>query len=164
MGYVVARILAIDPGARPGFAVLTDGVITKAGWRPEEFDGVDYDEVVVEDQFAAAHIFRSGKKVRVSRAAQQTLSWTAGRLFERFRAQAKFRVPVSTWRRALWGPSAGRLPKPVVLARGKPLVPEAWWRDVPASHQPDVIEACLIGLAWATKMTHAARKKCLVKT
>lgn len=156
--------MAVDPGARPGLAVYRDGVLIQAGWRPEEFDDAHYDELVVENQFAAAHIFRNGKKVRVSRASQQTLSWTAGRLFERFSADAKFRVPVDAWRRALWGPTAGRLPKPVVLARGKPLIPPAWWVDVPSAHQADVVEACLIGLAWVSKITPAIRKKCRVKT
>lgn len=152
-------ILAIDPGAKPGFAWFKDGLLLNWGDDPAHFDtDFPYDELVIEAQFAATHIYRNGRRVRVSRASQQGLSFTAGRLFERFPATKKFRVPVVAWRGALW-PGVARVPKKVILARLEKLVDPAVW----AGQTDDTREAIGIGLGWQ-KMTAAARKKCLVKT
>ncbi len=155
------RQLFVDPGAKPGFALFHDGALVNWGDDWESFqvpDGQKYDELVLEDQHAAASIYRNGRKVRVSRKSQGGLFFVAGRLFERFTATAKYRVPILTWRGALW-PGVARVPKHVILARLEKLVaPEVW-----AGQTDDTREAIGIGLAWQ-RMTAAARKKCLVKT
>ena len=149
------RVLAIDPGANPGFCLTEDGVPVWAGWQypPTE----DLDELVIEGQYAATHIYRNGRRVRVSRSSQQGLSFTAGRLFERFAATRKYRINPSDWRGVLW-PGATRLPKPVVLARLRTTIPEELYRHVPKTHQADVIEAIGISMAWA-RLTPARKRK-----
>ncbi len=157
----MSRQLFVDPGAKGGFALFIDGVLENWGHAPEDFDAPDgepYDALVLEDQHAAASIYRNGRKVRVSRKSQGGLFFIAGRLFERFPAAMKFRVPILVWRGALW-PGVARVPKKVVLARLEKLVdPHVW-----AGQTDDTREAIGIGMAWQ-KMTAAARKKCLVKT
>jgi len=154
----VWRLLACDPGANPGFAEFEDGELVGCGWKPADFiaDGAIYDEFVIEAQHAATHIYRNGRRVAVSRRSQQTLSFTAGRLFERFDAVRKFQISANDWRRVLW-PGSRSLPKKTVLAR---LRPE--WGDrvagFPAKHQPDVLEAIGIGLAWL-KLSDAAKAR-----
>lgn len=142
---VGVRVLCIDPGAKPGFCLTDDGSYQWVDWR-EPPQGV-LDELVIEDQFAAAHLYRNGKKVRVRRASQMALSFTAGMLFERFPATRKYRIGADAWRRILW-PGSVRLTKPVVLAR---LEPEygALVADVPKTHRADVLEAVGISAAWA---------------
>lgn len=139
-------LLAIDPGANPGFAWFRDGELVGASAEWTRLPPGAYDALVIEDQHAATHIYRNGKRVKVARKSQQTLSFTAGRLFERFDAAAKYRIPANAWRRVLW-PGAVSIPKRTVLAR---LVPD--WADavahVPAKNRPDVLEAIGIGLAW----------------
>lgn len=139
------RILACDPGARPGYCLVENGIIVWAGWENPPAHGLD--EFLCEDQYAATHIYRNGRRVRVSRKSQQSLSFTAGRLFERYPAERKYRIAPDAWRRILW-PGAVRLTKVVVLARLRPeyghLV-EAF----PKKHQPDVLEAVGIAVAWS---------------
>lgn len=140
------RVIAIDPGASAGFAYWVQGVILFAGAPPDAAHAPPADELVVEAQHAATHIYRNGQRVRVSRKSQQTLSFTAGRLLERFAAERKYQVPVADWRRALW-PPASRLTKKVVLARLE--------RDyghlvtTTGKARADVLEAVGIAMAWA---------------
>ncbi len=140
------RVLCIDPGAKPGFCLTQNGGIQCLGWEDDgEYD--DVDELVIEDQFAAAYIYRDGKRVKVSRKSQMTLAHTAGRLLERYSAERKYRIAPDAWRRILW-PGAVRLTKKVVLAR---LTPE-YGHSVagfPKTHQGDVLEAIGISQAWA---------------
>lgn len=141
-------ILAIDPGAKPGFCLYGGGVLYASHTPPPAPAVAD---LVIEDQHAATHIYRGGKKVAVSRKSQQGLSFTAGRLFERYAPLATsgaYRIPVADWRRALWK-TATRLTKPVVLARlhkdfGQHV------EGIPAKHQGDVLEAIGIAVAWST--------------
>lgn len=146
------RVLACDPGAKPGFCSWDDEGIQGVHYDPEVFMPDDvhprwYDEAVFEAQHAATHIYRNGRRVPVSRRSQQGLSFTAGRLFERFRAERKYRIPVADWRRILW-PGASRLTKPVVLARlgaeYSTLV-----THIPKAHQGDCLEAIGIAVAWS---------------
>lgn len=152
----MSRVLTIDPGANPGFCLVEDGVILRA---THESFGVPFalDELVIEGQYAATHVYRNGRRVRVSRASQQGLSFTAGRLFERYDAARKYRIQPSQWRSVLW-PGATRLPKPVVLARLRTMVDPELYAHVPKRNQPDVIEAIGIALAWA-KLTPARKRK-----
>ncbi len=142
------RVLCIDPGAKPGFCVTDEGAIVSLSWVTPELDPDEpLDELVVEAQFAATHVYRNGKRVRISRRSQQSLSFTAGRLFERFPAERKYQIQPDAWRRVLW-PGAVRLTKKVVLAR---LTPEYGHlvAGFPKTHQPDVLEAIGISQAWA---------------
>lgn len=151
-------ILAIDPGAKPGFAVFVDGALWTLSANPEDVSGLTYDAMVIEDQYAAAYIYRGGRRVRVSRKSQQGLSFTAGRLFERFTADRKYRVPVSEWRGVLW-PRATRLTKPVVLARLRLGMPAGVLTPLTTE---DMIEAWGIGKAFMG-MDADTRKKFLRK-
>ncbi len=139
------RVLCIDPGAKPGFCLTVGGIIVRVDW--ESLPAPALDELVIEAQFAAAHVYRNGKRVRISRSSQQTLSFTAGRLFERFPAERKYQIQPDAWRRILW-PGAVRLTKKVVLAR---LTPEYGHlvAGFPKTHQADVLEAIGISQAWA---------------
>ena len=170
------RVLAIDPGAKPGFCVTQDGIIQWAGWK----DTVEvdcFDALVIEDQHAATHIYRDGRKVRVSRASQQGLSFTAGRLFERFDAEKKYRIPVADWRRALWPPGelvttrAWNHPPPAwkgLTAPKRTLATRLWYAygfwvtHLPLTHQVDVLEAIGIAKAWA-RLTAVQQGKYLAK-
>ncbi len=146
----LAGFLSVDPGANPGFAEWTlDGRLVRSGYRPEDFgtDAAPYAEVVFEAQHSAASLYRNGRRVPIRRKSQMTLSFTAGRLFERFRAERKYRILPDDWRAVLW-PGSRRLPKAVVLARleaeyGDLVV------DVPKTHRGDVVEAVGIGVAWS---------------
>ena len=153
------RVLAIDLGAKPGFCFTIDGVLAGVGW-DAPVTATDLDELVVEAQFAAAHIFRDGKRVRVSRGSQQTLSFTAGRLFERFPATRKYRIQPDAWRGILW-PGSRRLPKKTVLAR---LTPEYGHlvEGFPKTRRGDVLEAIGIAVAWS-RLTPAQKEKYLVE-
>lgn len=153
----MSRVLTIDPGANPGFCLVEDGVVQWASH--EALRTGELDELVIEGQYAATHIYRGGRRVRVSRASQQGLSFTAGRLFERYPAARKYRIQPSQWRSILW-PGATRLPKPVVLARLRTMIDPELYAHVPKKNQPDVIEAIGIALAWA-KLTPARKKKFL---
>ncbi len=138
-------VLAIDPGAKPGFAWFSSGVLQKAGWEPKLFPENGWHEIVHEAQHAAASLWRNGRRVRIRRSSQSTLSFTAGRLFERFKGQRKYRILPDAWRRVLW-PGSRRLPKAVVLAR---LETEYGHLVVaPKGHRGDVLEAVGIGAAW----------------
>jgi len=142
------RILAIDPGAKPGLAA-TDGRGGLAySHQPDALPASGWDEVVHEAQHSAASLYRNGRKVRIRRSSQATLSFTAGRLFERFRGARRYRILPDDWRALLW-PGARRLPKKVVLARlesqyGDLVV------DVPRTNRDDVMEALGILRAWET--------------
>jgi len=107
------RLLAVDPGASAGFCVYEDGAFVQAG---NELLGGGYDEAVFEAQHSGGYLYRNGKRVRIARKSQNTLSFTAGRLFERVQATRKFRIQPDDWRALLW-PGSRRLPKKVVLAR-----------------------------------------------
>lgn len=150
----MTRVLAIDPGASAGACCMTRGVVEWADIAPDE-NVADVDELVIEDQHAATHIYRNGQRVRVSRKSQQTLSFTAGRLFERYEATRKYRVPVADWRRALW-PGASRLTKKVVLAR----LERDYGHLVPTTGKAraDVLEAVGIAMAWA-RLTSEQKEK-----
>lgn len=145
-------LLAVDPGAKPGLAHYQDGLLVQAGWRPEDFDDTygddpEWSECVFEAQHSAASMYRKGRKVRIARKSQSTLSFTAGRLFERFRSENKFRIMPDDWRAILW-PGARRLPKEVVLARLEVEFGDRVPADVNKTHRPDVLEAIGIGQAW----------------
>ncbi len=143
------RVLAIDPGAKPGFCLTVDGAVTDCTYKSAVAEQMGWvpDELVVEDQFAAAHIYRNGKRVRVRRSTQMTLSKTAGRLLERFPADRKYEILPDAWRAILW-PGAVRLTKKVVLARLTPQYGHLV-ANFPKTHQPDVLEAIGIAMAWA---------------
>ena len=154
------RILAVDPGAKPGFCYMKEGTIQEVGYRPEDFDcrpyPYDYDEAVFEAQHSAGHLYRNGKKVRISRKSQSTLGFTAGRLFERFDAQRKYRILPDDWRRILW-PGASRLTKTVVLARLR-VEYNTLVEHLPKTHQPDCLEAIGIAVAWS-KLSQEQKEK-----
>lgn len=142
------RVLAIDPGAKPGLAA-TDG---RGGLflshEPGDVPTAGWDEVVHEAQHSAASLYRHGRRVPIRRSSQASLSFTAGRLYERFPATRRYRILPDDWRALLW-PGARRLPKKVVLARL-----EAQYGDlvvgVPAKNRDDVLEALGILRAWET--------------
>lgn len=148
------RCLCVDPGSKPGFCLTDGGVIMWYGYESPDPAELALDELIVEDQFSGA-IYRNGRKVRVSRKSQMTLSHTAGRLFERFPAARKYRIGPDAWRRVLW-PGAVRLTKPVVLAR---LTPEYGHlvEGFPKTHRPDVLESIGIAMAWA-RLTQAQKE------
>lgn len=112
---------------------------------------------VFEAQHAATHVFSGGRKRRVSRKSQQTLSFTAGRQFEAVQAAEKYRIPVDDWRRVLW-PGARRLPKTVVLARLR----REYADIIPRGATADAVEALGILLAWC-RLGPSERKKYHVK-
>jgi hypothetical protein len=169
------RVLAIDPGAKPGFAVFQDGRLSVVTYDPDDIDALyemdpaelnSFDEVVLEDQHPATHVTRNGRRSRISRGSQQSLSFSAGRLFERFDADRKYRIPVADWRRAKWPPGAAlvkvcTLPIPTWTKairenRTKYAVLSRLWLEygdwvatLPSSRQPDVLEAIGIGAGWA---------------
>lgn len=150
------NVLACDPGAKPGFCRTFDAKILAVGYTyDDEFDWV-YDEAVFEAQHSAAHLYRNGKKVRISRKSQSTLSFTAGRLFERIRADRKYRILPDDWRRILW-PGASRLTKPVVLARLRAEY-NTLVGHLPKTHQPDCLEAIGIAVAWS-KLTQEQKER-----
>lgn len=165
------RQLFIDPGAKPGFCETIDGAVVQAThlsdaiYVPEyyEYDkGID--ELIIEAQYPAEYIWRDGRRVRVSRKSQQGLSFTAGRLFERFSADRKYSIEPNAWRRLLWPP--GRpipprqydhpLPKWPKMAKAKrAIITRLWyaygqWVDerIPVRNQPDVLEAIGMAHAW----------------
>ncbi len=138
------RVLAVDPGAKPGLA-WADG----ATHLPELVPAAGWDEVVHEAQHSAAHLYRNGRRVRIARRSQSTLSFTAGRLFERFDAERKYRILPDDWRALLW-PGSRRLPKPVVLARLEVLYGDRVPPKCPKGNRADVLEAIGIYEAWAT--------------
>ncbi len=141
------RVLCIDPGRKAGYCYTSNGGFITAGTSFDVDTDEWIDELVIEDQFAAAHIYRDGKKVHVSRKSQMTLAHTAGRLLERYEAARKYRIAPDAWRRILW-PGAVRLTKKVVLAR---LAPEYGHlvAGFPKTHQGDVLESIGIAMAWA---------------
>lgn len=153
------RVLAIDPGANPGFCITEGGVIMSRSYDPDVYDGETFDEVVIEGQFSGP-IYRDGKRVRVSRKSQQSLSFTAGRLFQRFPAARKYSIKPDEWRRLCW-PGAYRLTKTVVLARLRPAYGH-WVVSYPKKHQADVLEAIGIAMAWAG-LTQEQKEKYLVE-
>lgn len=150
--------VACDPGRNPGFCVFDTRPVFVT-FRVEDLAGLEFEESVIEDQFAASHIFRNGRKVAVSRQSQQTLSWTAGRLFEKLQALRRHRIPVADWRRTLWGGS--RLTKPVVLARLRAEY-NTLVQHLPKKHQPDVLESIGIAVAW-NKLSQEQKAKYYVE-
>lgn len=145
----MTNVLAIDPGAKPGLAWYCDGAFMRAGWKPEEFDDsvIGWDEVVHEAQHSGSKLYRNGKAVRISRKSQSTLGFTAGRLFERFHAERRYRILPDDWRAVLW-PGARRLPKAVVIARLEVEFGELVEATTPKGHRNDVLEAIGLGAAW----------------
>lgn len=141
------RVLACDPGAKPGFCSWDDDGIRGVHYDPAVFDSLGPDEAVYEAQHSASHLYRNGKKVRISRKSQSTLGFTAGRLFERFRANRKYRILPDDWRRILW-PGSTRLTKAVVLARLRAEY-QALVEHLPVKNQPDCLEAVGIAVAWS---------------
>lgn len=113
----------------------------------ELFAGHEYDEAVFEAQHSARHLYRNGKRVAIGRKSQSTLSFTAGRLFERFTAERKYRILPDAWRRILW-PGSSRLTKTVVLARLRAEY-NTLVAHIPKTHQPDCLEAIGIAVAWS---------------
>lgn len=158
----MTAILAIDPGAKPGFAWVDPGVLDPAGAEedlthdPELVPDEPWDELVIEDQFLTKYIYRNGKRVRVSPKTQVSLIRTAERLLLQFPAAKKYRIAPTAWRAVLW-PGAGRIKKAVVLARLR--------RDEPEllrGATDDAVEARGILRAWLT-LTPAQKKKYEVK-
>ena len=152
--------LSCDPGKKPGFALWQGRELVEVGWgfhwpgaAPNEglmAKLAVIKQFVVEGQHVETHRRdRYGKKRVISRKSQQTLSFTAGRIFERYRYTDRYEVPVPVWRQALW-PRCGRLKKEVVLARFRLQHPELAKRaDVaPKTYRNDVTEAIAIGYAW----------------
>ena len=155
------RVLACDPGAKPGFCVVTlsgPGCVAfnDVTWclDPEECEALD--EAVFEAQHSASHLYRNGKRVAISRKSQSTLGFTAGRLFERFRAARKYRILPDDWRRILW-PGASRLTKTVVLARLRAEY-NTLVEHLPKGHQSDCLEAIGIAVAWS-KLSQEQKEK-----
>ncbi len=153
----MTAILAIDPGAKPGFAckdefgeLITHVADAAESWR------LTWDELVIEDQFLTKYIYRNGRRQRVSPKTQVSLIRTAERLLLQFPAQRKFRIAPTAWRAVLW-PGAGRVTKAVVLARLR--------RDEPEllrGATDDAVEARGILRAWL-KLTPAQKRKYEVK-
>jgi hypothetical protein len=126
-------------------------------YRPEAVAAyTEFDEAVFEAQHSASHLYRNGKKVRISRKSQSTLGFTAGRLFERLAAGRKYRIPPDDWRRVLW-PGSSRLTKTVVLARLRAEY-STLVDHVPKTHQGDCLEAVGIAVAWS-RLTPAQKEK-----
>lgn len=149
------RILAIDPGASPGFAWETEDHI--GIWHSSEpVAGVTWDEVVIEGQFLTKFIYRNGKKVRISPQSQITLVRTAERMLMAHPATRQYRMLPSAWRAVLW-PGAGRLPKKTVLARLRAAEPELL-----AGATDDAVEARGILRAFLS-LTPAQKKRYLIK-
>ena len=152
------RVLAIDPGASPGFAWVTpmlfepEGVASTLTWTPP--DG--WDEVVIEDQFLTKSIFRNGRRIRVSPKSQITLIRTAERMLIAHPATRQYRMSPAAWRGVLW-PGSNRLSKPVVLARLR--AAEPWLlRDA----TDDAVEARGILRAFMS-LTPTQKKRYLIK-
>lgn len=148
------NILAIDPGKKPGFAgcdvynsaLVASDIDTAASWR------LEWDEVVVEDQFLTRYVYRNGRRQRVSPRSQISLIRTAERLLLAFPAQRRYRIAPSAWRAVLW-PGATRLAKAPVVARLR--------RDEPElldGRTEDVVEARGILRAWL-KLTAKQKEK-----
>jgi hypothetical protein len=112
---------------------------------PEDISVIPYDEAVFEAQHSGGYLYRNGRRVKIARKSQNTLSFTAGRLFERVQAARKFRIQPDDWRALLW-PGSRRLPKRVVLAR----LEEAYGDLVVTTGRAraDVLEAVGIAHAW----------------
>lgn len=151
----MSRVLAIDPGAKPGLCLMLDGKHAVADHRPTVFAGQTLDEVVIEDQHLANFIYRDGKRTRVSKKSQLTLVRAAERLLMAFPADNQYRVLPDAWRRVLW-PGASRLTKSVVLARLRAEY-STLVDHVPTKNQPDVLEAIGIATAWST-LTQAQKE------
>lgn len=146
-------IFACDPGAKPGFCLFDteDPSYMAVDYRPEVASLWMSDplpgEAVFEAQHSASHLYRNGKRVAIGRKSQSTLSFTAGRLFERFAAERKYRILPDAWRRILW-PGSSRLTKPVVLARLRAEY-STLVTHIPKTHQGDCLEAIGIAVAWS---------------
>jgi hypothetical protein len=174
------RILAIDPGANPGLtAGCVDGgpMLEWTEWNVTREAAGHFDELVMEAQWTGAVMYRNGKKVRISRKSQQTLSLTAGRLLERYDADRKYMIPVADWRRILW---SGQLvthreydhppPKwPRLTPTKRALITRLWyqygmWVDqrFPLKNQPDILESIGIFHAWA-RLTAVQKEKYRVR-
>jgi hypothetical protein len=147
----MALILGVDPGASAGYCLLELGgrgfiaANVLLGDVPELLPGEEVDEAVFEAQHSGGYLYRNGRRVRIARKSQNTLSFTAGRLFERVPAKRKFRIQPDDWRALLW-PGSRRLPKKVVLARL-----EALFGGVVLTRgkaRADVLEATGIAHAW----------------
>lgn len=153
------RVLAIDPGASPGFAWAYDGSYGVATENPGPLTRPPpsrWDEVVIEDQFLAKTIFRNGRKIRVSPKSQITLIRTAERMLLAHPATRQYRMAPSAWRGVLW-PGSNRLSKSVVLARLRNAEPELL-RDA----TDDAVEARGILRAFLS-LTPAQKKRYLIK-
>jgi hypothetical protein len=140
--------LFVDPGAKAGYCVVgSDGSVALATHLPDLVPTAGYAEAVFEAQHSASSMYRNGRRVRIARKSQSTLSFTAGRLFERFQAERKYRIMPDDWRALLWA-GARRLPKAVVLARlevefGGLVV------GIPKTHRADVLEAVGMSQGWS---------------
>lgn len=149
-------ILAVDPGAKAGYAVLETAPgrgLLLATHRPELVPVDGYAEAVFEAQHSAATLFRGGRRVRIRRSSQSTLSFTAGRLFERFTAERKYRILPDDWRALLW-PGSRRLPKAVVLARLRVEFGDSLLDDATA----DTWEAVGMAMGWQ-RLTQKQKEK-----
>jgi hypothetical protein len=155
-------ILAIDPGASPGFAwafgclTTPDACAENVTHDPGRVPGWSWDEVVIEGQFLTKFIYRNGKKVRISPQSQITLVRTAERMLMAHPATRQYRMLPSAWRAVLW-PGSGRLPKKTVLARLRAAEP-----DLLAGAADDAVEARGILRAFLS-LTPAQKKRYLIK-
>jgi hypothetical protein len=150
------RVLCIDPGAHPGFCLTEAGVIVWYGAECERGLPGRLDELVIEDQHSAAHLYRNGRRVRIARKSQMTLAHTAGRLLERFDATRKYRIAPDAWRAVLW-PGSRRLPKKTVLARLTPDYGHLVAKLSTKKAREDVLEAIGIAAAWG-KLTQEQKE------
>jgi hypothetical protein len=158
--------LSCDPGTRhPGFALWFDETLHSLGWgwkwwpRETREDGFwsflpsgHLNALIIEGQhFETERTGKKGKKFRIPPQDIMKLSFSAGRLFERFDAEAKFIMPVSAWRDGLW-PGCQRITKEKVLERFEQDFPAHHERvlkeKVPRSYRGDVSEAILVGEAF----------------
>jgi hypothetical protein len=139
------RILAVDPGASAGFCVLDTGLIPPFVCADTVQPSGPFNEAVFEAQHSGGYLYRNGRRVKIARKSQNTLSFTAGRLFERVVATRKFRIQPDDWRALLW-PGSRRLPKRVVLARLE--VEFGHLVTTRGKARADVLEAVGIAHAW----------------
>ena len=152
-------VLAIDPGAKPGFCLMDDSEVLHVTYDVEDANPTvipGLDEVVVEDQHLSNYIYKNGKRTRVSKKSQLTLVRTAERLLMKFPAERSYRILPDDWRRILW-PGASRLTKTVVLARLRTEY-NTLVEHLPKTHQPDCLEAIGIAVAWS-KLSQEQKEK-----
>jgi hypothetical protein len=140
------KIIGIDPGTRPGFALLADGRVVYAGRKAPP--GVEVDVVAVERPVP-------NPKAHRDRVISQGI--TVGALAMLVPAAERCIVPVAAWRGQLWPGSKGQESKTIVLERLRTLWHELVGGTPPES--PDVLEA--FGLAVAVHRMPVDKRRAL---